>query len=242
MVDPPAPAPAERDLDRAAAAGRGADLLARFVWRRPAAALAGEAERAGLVPVQLLLIAIVLGAAPFFLWRSGWYWTGIAAALAFLLAETVAGEAARSSGGGIPRWASVIDQGVGVVYPPLWWWAWAAGLAVVDRPLEQVFELMIVGAILFGHVALRVIERIFERRYAMPLRRWKRIDERFHLICAARQPDLAILTLSLLLGRPDVGIELVALWTLLSLTFQAVRLAMANDRRAHGRPVVSWRT
>lgn len=237
MIDPPAPA--ERDFERADDDGRGADLLARFVWRRPAAALAGEAERAGLTPVQLLLIAIMLGAAPFFLWRSSWYWTGIAAALAFLLAETVAGEAARSSGG-LPRWASFVDQGVGVVYPLLWWWAWAEGLAVVDRPLERVFELMIVGAIVFGHLALRVIKRIFEQRYAMPMRNWKRIDERFDLISAARQPDLAILTLSLLLGRPDVGIELVALWTLLSLTFQAVRLAMANDRRAHGRPVVSW--
>ena len=237
MVDPPAPV--ECDFAHAADDGRGADLLARFVWRRPAAALAGEAERAGLVPVQLLLIAIVLGAAPLFLWRSGWYWTGIATALAFLLAETVAGEAA-GSGGGLPRWASLVDRGAGVVYLPLWWWAWAEGLAIVDRPLERVFELMIVGAILFGHVALRVIERIFEQRYAMPMRSWKRIDERFDLISAARQPDLAILTLSLLLGRPDVGIELVALWTLLSLTFQAVRLAMANDRRAHGRPVVSW--
>ena len=237
MVDPPAPA--ERDLDRAADDGRGADLLATYVWRRPAAALAGGAERAGLVPGQLLLIGVVLCAAPFFLWRSGWYWTGIAAALAFLLIETVADEAARRSGR-LPRWASLVEQGLDVIHPPLWWWAWAEGLAVVDRPLERVFELMIVGAILFGHVALRVIERIFERRYAMPMRRWQHIDERFHLICAARQPDLAIVAVALLLGRPDVGIELVALWTLLSLTFQAVRLAMANDRRAHGRAVVSW--
>ena len=41
-------------------------------------------------------------------------------------------------------------------------------------------------------------------------------------------------------GRPDLGIELVALWTILSLIFHAVRLAQANARRDRGRAIVSW--
>jgi len=53
---------------------------------------------------------------------------------------------------------------------------------------------------------------------------------------------MVILVTSLLVGRPDLGIELVALWTLLSLIFHAVRLAQANARRDRGRPVISWLT
>jgi hypothetical protein len=33
---------------------------------------------------------------------------------------------------------------------------------------------------------------------------------------------------------------LVALWTLISLNFHAVRLAQASEQAARGRPIVSW--
>ena len=36
------------------------------------------------------------------------------------------------------------------------------------------------------------------------------------------------------------GIELVALWTLISLIFHAVRLAQASAAHDRGEPVVSW--
>jgi hypothetical protein len=49
-----------------------------------------------------------------------------------------------------------------------------------------------------------------------------------------------ILVLALLLGRPDVGLELVAAWTILSLIFHTVRLAQAEMRAWRGEPVVSW--
>jgi hypothetical protein len=51
---------------------------------------------------------------------------------------------------------------------------------------------------------------------------------------------MVILVVCLAFGRPDLGIELVALWTLLSLIFHAVRLAQANSRFYRGRPVTSW--
>jgi hypothetical protein len=42
---------------------------------------------------------------------------------------------------------------------------------------------------------------------------------------------MVILVASLLFGRPDVGLELVALWTIVSLIFHAVRLARPMPRR-----------
>jgi hypothetical protein len=69
---------------------------------------------------------------------------------------------------------------------------------------------------------------------------WRPVDSRFRLITARRNPNMILLIVALLFGKPDVGFELVALWTLLSLIFHTVRLAQAKARIYQGRPVVSW--
>jgi hypothetical protein len=81
---------------------------------------------------------------------------------------------------------------------------------------------------------------MFMRRYGMHIHVWKPIDSQFRLITARRNPNMVILFFALLFGRPDVGLELVALWTILSLIFHAVRLAQANSARDRGSPVESW--
>jgi hypothetical protein len=49
-----------------------------------------------------------------------------------------------------------------------------------------------------------------------------------------------ILVASLLFQRPDIGFELVAWWTVVSLIFHAVRLAQADVAVARGEKIVSW--
>jgi hypothetical protein len=51
---------------------------------------------------------------------------------------------------------------------------------------------------------------------------------------------MVILFVALLFQRPDVGLELVGLWTILSLIFHIVRLAQAEMQSWRGEPVVSW--
>jgi hypothetical protein len=51
---------------------------------------------------------------------------------------------------------------------------------------------------------------------------------------------MVLLVGALLFGLPDVGLELVALWTIMSLIFHAVRLAQAKASAWRGEPVVSW--
>jgi hypothetical protein len=41
-------------------------------------------------------------------------------------------------------------------------------------------------------------------------------------------------------GRPDLGLAMVALWTLASLAFHAIRIAQAFAARARGRSVRPW--
>jgi hypothetical protein len=43
-----------------------------------------------------------------------------------------------------------------------------------------------------------------------------------------------------LFRRPDLGLELVAWWTIISLFFHAVRLAQANEAVGRGQRIASW--
>lgn len=237
-LDPANPQTAERAAYDASYKGV-TDILTLYLWRRLAFYLTRWAAQAGMTPNLVTGIGAALCVAAFFLFLNGWYWTGVLAGFAFMVLDTVDGKLARCTGQS-SKWGNIFDHGVDLIHPPFWWWAWAEGLKAHGRPFEQVYELLIVGAIVFGYVAQRVIEGIFVRRYGMHIHVWQRIDSQFRLITARRNPNMVILVACLAIGRPDLGIELVALWTLLSLIFHAVRLAQANARRDRGRPVSSW--
>ena len=237
-LDPANPEAVERAAYDASYKGV-TDILTLYLWRKPAFYLTRWAAQAGLSPNAVTAVGAALCVAAFFLFYNGWYWTGVAAGFGFMVLDTVDGKLARCTGQS-SYWGNIFDHGVDLVHPPFWWWAWSEGLQAYGRPFERVYELLVVGAIVAGYVAQRVIEGIFVRRYGMHIHVWRQVDSRFRLITARRNPNMVILVVALLFQRPDVGIELVALWTIVSLIFHAVRLAQANARRDRGRPVVSW--
>ena len=86
----------------------------------------------------------------------------------------------------------------------------------------------------------RLIEGAFIARFGIHIHVWRRLDSRFRLIAARRNPNMVILLALLLAGRPDWGLIAVAAWTLASFAVHAVQLGQALAARARGRPVVSW--
>ncbi len=175
----------------------------------------------------------------FFYFWFGDYWLGVAAGFIFMVLDTVDGKLARCTGAS-SRWGDILDHGIDLVHPPFWYWAWAHGLASYGRALEPVYEAMLLGTIVLGYVAQRVIEGVFIARFKMHIHVWRPVDSRFRLITARRNPNMVILVASLLARRPDVGLELVAAWTILSLIFHMVRLAQAEARSWGGERLVSW--
>lgn len=237
-LDAANPEPVERAAYNAAYKGV-TDVLTLYLWRRPAFYLTRWAANAGMTPNMVTAIgAIFCLAAIYFFWI-GQYWPGIAAAFTFMVLDTVDGKLARCTGTS-SNWGNIFDHGIDLVHPPFWWWAWAEGLHDYGTPIEPVLSSMLLAAIIFGYVAQRLIEAVFVRRFGMHIHVWQKLDSKFRLVTARRNPNMVILVVSLVLGRPDLGLELVALWTLVSLIFHAVRLAQANARRDQGRPVVSW--
>jgi phosphatidylglycerophosphate synthase len=238
-LDPSDPEPVERAAYDAAYKGV-TDVLTLYLWRKPAFYLTRWAARAGLTPNFVTLVGAVLCVLAFFLFWRGEYWWGVLSGFIFMVLDTVDGKLARCTGAS-SKWGNVFDHGIDLVHPPFWWWAWAHGLAAYGRPLEPVYATMVLWAIIGGYIAQRVIEGIFMRRFGgMHIHVWKPIDSRFRLITARRNPNMVILVAALLFGRPDIGLELVACWTIVSLIFHAVRLAQAREQAARGKPIVSW--
>jgi phosphatidylglycerophosphate synthase len=237
-LDPADPVPVERAAYDASYKGV-TDLLTLYLWRRAAFYLTRWAALAGMTPNQVTLIGAVLCVATFFFWMNGLYWPGIATAFGFMVLDTVDGKLARCTGQS-SHWGNIFDHGLDLVHPPFWWWAWANGLNYRGDPFEPVYEALIILAIVIGYVVQRFTEGIFMRKYGMHIHVWRPIDSKFRLITARRNPNMVILVFGLIIGRPDMGLELVALWTLISLIFHAVRLAQANALAERGGKIVSW--
>ena len=237
-LDPADPLPVERAAYDASYKGV-TDVLTLYLWRRGAFYLTRWAAQAGMTPNQVTLIGAVLCIATIFFWMKGLYWPGVATAFGFMVLDTVDGKLARCTGQS-SHWGNIFDHGLDLVHPPFWWWAWAEGLNYHGDPFEAVYEWLIIAAIVVGYVVQRFTEGIFMRKYGMHIHVWRPLDSKFRLITARRNPNMVILVFSLLIARPDMGLELVALWTLISLIFHAVRLAQANAAAERSRPVASW--
>jgi phosphatidylglycerophosphate synthase len=238
-LDPADPEPVERAAYDASYKGV-TDLLTLYLWRRPAFYLTRWAAQAGLTPNVVTAFGALLCVLAFYLFWNGQYWLGTLSGFIFMVLDTVDGKLARCTGAS-SKWGNVFDHGIDLIHPPFWWWAWAHGLAVYGRPLTPVYATMVLWAIIGGYVAQRVIEGIFMRRFGrMHIHVWRPIDSKFRLITARRNPNMVILVVALLLGRPDAGLVAVAWWTIVSLFFHAVRLAQASEQAARGKPIVSW--
>ena len=232
------PEPVERAAYDAAYKGV-TDALTLYLWRKLAFYLTRWAARAGVAPNLVTLVGAILCLLAFvFFWR-GDYWLGVVSGFGFMVLDTVDGKLARVTGAS-SKWGEVFDHGIDLVHPPFWYWAWAHGLAAYGRPFEPVVVTMVLWIIIGGYVAQRIIEGIFIKRLKLEIHVWRPIDSHFRLITARRNPNMVILVGALLFRRPDVGLELVAWWTLASLIFHAVRLAQASELGARGERITSW--
>ena len=215
------------------------DALTLYLWRRPAFYLTKWAAEAGVSPNAVTAFGAFLCVLAFFYFWFGNYWLGVLAGFAFMVLDTVDGKLARCTGTS-SRLGEAFDHGIDLIHPPFWYWAWAHGLESYGTPLEPVYEAMLLATIIGGYVVQRIIEGIFIARFAMHIHVWRPLDSKFRLVSARRNPNMVLLVGGLALGRPDVGLELVALWTILSLIFHTVRLAQAEMSALRGERMVSW--
>ena len=212
------------------------DLVTLYAWPAPARAVTRVCAQLGITPNQVTSASLVLVLVAMWMFWTGHYAWGLAAAWPMTFLDTVDGKLARvtlqSS-----KWGNVFDHGIDLIHPPFWWWAWIVGLSAAGLPLTQAS--LVLTVIVAGYVLQRIEEGIFIAGFGMDMHVWQRFDSRFRLITARRNPNLIILTLAVLAGRPDLGIVAVAVWTALCLLVHALRIVQAAWARRGG-PLKSW--
>jgi phosphatidylglycerophosphate synthase len=232
--------------DEAAAAWRifmgtykgATDLITKHVWPVPAFHATQYLAPRGISPNMVTLVGAICTVLAFWLFWRGDYWPGILAAWAMTFLDTVDGKLARTTLTS-SKWGDVFDHGIDLVHPPFWYAAWAAGLGVVGLALpEHVFWWTLI-AILGGYVLQRAIEGISIAKFGLEIHIWRPIDTFFRQITARRNPNLILLTLSLLIGRPDWGLIAVASWTAVCLILHGIQIGQALAASRAG-PLESW--
>jgi phosphatidylglycerophosphate synthase len=215
------------------------DLLTKYLWPEWALVLTRLAARLPVSPNAVTAIGALLCVVTTILFWRGDYWIGMATALGFMVLDTVDGKLARCTITS-SKWGNIFDHGIDLIHPPFWWYAWGVGLIAYGRPLDARAFATVMAVIVLGYVAQRVIEGAFMRLYGMHIHVWRKADSDFRLITARRNPNMVILLVSLLLGRPDLGLIAVAIWTMVSCLFHLVRLVQAVRVRAGGGEIRSW--
>ena len=214
------------------AAYKGAtDLVTKWLWPRPARAVTRWLAIRAVQPNTVTIASWVLAIAAGWLFAVGSFGPGLVLAWLMTFLDTVDGKLARVTMRS-SQFGHVLDHSLDLLHPPFWWFAWGWGIGAPFAPETWI----VVGGYLVG----RLEEGLFLLAFGIEMHCWRPIDGLFRTITARRNPNLLLLSVGTLGGRPDLGLAMVALWTVASLAFHAVRIAQAFAARAQGRQVRPW--
>lgn len=212
------------------------DLVTKWLWPAPAARVTRACIALGITPNMVTTTSLVLAVLAGWAFAVGAFWPGLVAAWVMTFLDTVDGKLARvtitSS-----NFGDKLDHGLDLLHPPLWYLAWGAGLG--SWVLWPGFETTVI-VIFAGYIGGRLCEAGFRFIAPFSLFLWRPFDSVNRLITARRNPNLLLLTGSLIAGRPDIGLWLVAAWHLISTAILLLRLATAIWHHKSGDPVGTW--
>jgi phosphatidylglycerophosphate synthase len=207
------------------------DLITRWAWPVPAAAVVRVLARRRVHPNTVTLVSWLLAIAAMWWFAEGRFGLGLVAAWGMTFLDTVDGKLARVTLTST-RFGNVADHGLDLLHPPFWYLAWGYGCTGGFDAATWV----VVG----GYLAGRLIEGIFLLAFSMETHCWRPIDNLFRTITARRNPNMILLTVGALAGAPQQGMVMVALWTCASIGFHVVRLLQAFRARARGEAITAW--
>ncbi|HEY7765069.1 MAG TPA: CDP-alcohol phosphatidyltransferase family protein [Aestuariivirgaceae bacterium] len=215
------------------------DIVTKRLWPIPAFHATRALAALRVSPNLVTVLAGVLVLASFLLFLEGQYVLGLAAAWLMTFLDTVDGKLARTTLTS-SKWGDVLDHGLDLIHPPFWYVAWGLGLSALGFQWTAPMLWSVLAVILAGYVLQRLMEGFSIKWLGLEIHIWRPIDTRFREITARRNPNLILLTLATIFGRPDLGLLAVAAWIMICLLLHGIQLAQAIIAKSRRGSLTSW--
>ncbi|MDP6979883.1 MAG: CDP-alcohol phosphatidyltransferase family protein [Myxococcota bacterium] len=210
------------------------DLVTKWVWPFPARLVTRFLAKRGVRPNTVTAWSYLFTILATWWFYEGWFAAGLVPAWLMTFLDTVDGKLARCTLTS-SRLGDVLDHGLDLVHPPVWWAAWAWGISANFAGIEPATLIVLVG-----YVTGRLLEGVFLLFFKQEIFTWQRFDALFRTIIARRNPNLILLSVATAFGRPDLGFLAVAAWTVVANVVPAVRIVQAFLLRRTGVEIRSW--
>ena len=183
--------------------------------------------------VSWLDVFLALGAVPLF--AAGAWLPAFAMAWAMSVLDSVDGKLARLTYRS-SRWGHVLDHGLDVVHPPLWYLAWAWPLAAggLRGPILGAAWLL-VAAYVADRLVTEAFTRLSPRRVpgGASIHAWQPLDVRARTWISRRNINLPIFTVGVAVGAAELAFGLVVAWQMATLGFHGLRLVQLWREPVH---------
>jgi len=176
--------------------------------------------------VTWVSVFATFAAVPLFAWE--WWWTGFLCAYVMSVLDSIDGKLARLTF--TSSWfGNILDHGLDIVHPPLWYFGWAWGLSGGDTG-SLVFQAAFWMA---GIYALdRIVAGVFKRRLDRSIHGYTPFDERMRTFISRRNINLPLFLIGWLVGFPTQTFLLIVLWQIVCFVFHVERLVQFwNDKK-----------
>ncbi len=210
------------------------DLFTRYVYPPLVWLMVRPLARARVHPNWVTIASIVMtfAAIPFF--ARGDFVIGFALAYGMSVLDSVDGKLARLTFTDSPI-GNILDHGLDIVHPPLWYLSWAFGLGLADQPWSS--GLGIAAILIFAlYVLDRLILKIYPRFFGRGFHTHSKLDASVRTIIARRNITLPVFLLGWAFGLGIEAFYLITIWQGLTAAYHGLRTAwIIGIRREHRR-------
>ena len=181
--------------------------------------------------VSLFNVFITFLAVPLF--AQGYWVTAFTLAYTMSVLDSVDGKLARLTFTASTL-GDILDHGLDIVHPPLWYFAWAWALSVdatggADPIAAPVMQLAVWMAVFY--VLDRIVAGLFSARVGQSIHGCTPFDERMRTFISRRNINVPLFMLGLLFGAPVPTFVVIVVWQAASLIFHSLRLVQFWNRK-----------
>jgi len=213
------------------------DVITRYVFPYLVWPIVLFCVRQRIHPNTITIVSIVatFAAVPFF--AVGWWFPGLLLAWLMGILDSVDGKVARLTMTD-SRLGAILDHGLDIIHPPVWYLAWAIGLSGL-KPISGLFSghlfakpIFLAALLMFAlYVADRLVLAVYKQRFRRGLHSHGPIDAAVRGIISRRNVNLALFTIALIFGWGEFAFYVIVGWQLATVLWHALRTAWILGRR-----------